>query len=174
MPRLAFDFQLPVSSPHLAKNRSAAALNSRQSFIVTSGRSLSQATLCCSCPLYLIIVEIQNWLVHVSAVQCPKCSHYQDFSSLGACETCGRSDWVASGAFSGGTIIACPHCERGPSEVPCEKCGATILGNWLVREPPSLPLSTPTEPITWDGIAIIAVIIILVIIALVTNCGIIT
>ena len=84
-----------------------------------------------------MIVEIQNSLLHVSAMQCPKCSHYQDFSSLGACKTCGRSDWHISDASSGGTIVACPHCERGPSEVPCEKCGAKILGSWLSKTTPA-------------------------------------
>ena len=73
-------------------------------------------------------------------MKCPKCNHFQDFGSLGACETCGRSDWFVPStyeAISGGKMVVCPHCERGPTEVPCEKCGAAILGKWLTKEGPA-------------------------------------
>ena len=136
MPRWLFDFQLSESMPRLAKNSFALRLKSRHSATVTFGVARSCAVLCSSFPLYLIIVQIQNSLVHVSAVKCPKCDHYQDFSSLGACETCGRSDWEVVKRRKT-RIVACKHCERGPSEVPCEKCGAAILGGWLVTEEPN-------------------------------------
>jgi len=164
MPRLLFDFQSPVPRPRLANHSSALRLKSRHSATVTFGVARSCAVPCNSLPLYLIIVEIQNSLVHVFAVKCPKCSHYQDFSSLGACETCGRSDWVTARA-SVGTIVVCPYCERGHSEIPCEKCGAAILGSWLSLEPftprPVAP-KAPEEPLAWwliPGVVVAIVVI---------------
>jgi len=64
-------------------------------------------------------------------VQCPKCNHYQDFSSLGACETCGKSEWEIAVSADDKRTVSCIHCERGPEEVPCDECGAPILGKWL-------------------------------------------
>jgi len=139
MPRWLFDFQLPESMPRLAKNSFALRLKSRHSATVTFGVARSCAVLGSSFSLYLIIVEIQNLLVHVSAVKCPKCDHFQDFSSLGDCETCERSDWAIGGsgelfAKNSNPSIVCLHCDRGFKEVPCEKCGATILGSWLNKQ----------------------------------------
>jgi hypothetical protein len=39
-------------------------------------------------------------------------------------------------------MMSCVNCERGHDEVPCLKCGAPILGKWLLEEeyhPPSKP-----------------------------------
>ena len=71
-------------------------------------------------------------------MQCPKCDHYhEDFSSLGGCETCGRIDWQLWKDDTGAFMIMCPHCQIGWTEVPCVKCGATMLGTWLAAEGPA-------------------------------------
>ena len=51
-------------------------------------------------------------------------------------------------AVSDKVMIICPHCEIGPTEVPCEKCGATILGKWL----------TKGESADWSGWVYIVVV----------------
>ena len=50
-------------------------------------------------------------------------------------------------------MVVCPHCERGPSEVPCEKCEAPILGKWLTVEEPE-----PTDPVNHMILLVIIVL----------------
>ena len=91
-------------------------------------------------------------------MKCPKCGHYQDFNSLGACPRCGRSNWEVVGAAIGEMIVTCVHCERGTPEVPCDECGEPILRYWLVEDEPEPPLGS-LVPFIIFGVVVIVFIV---------------
>lgn len=126
------------------------------------GISASCAVPASSVPLYLIIVEFQNLLVHVFAMQCHKCSHYQGLDSIGDCKSCGKREWYVSPFRERGPdeqivfgdkdttldplrdqplglkTAICQNCDK-PTEVFCVRCGEEIIDGWLEMEEPAPP-----------------------------------